>query len=92
MNVADIHPRFASLMRDVGAETLTEHSFASANVASYEDSLSHFCWKLQYETEKFHQQAQFLVSVGKPARYIRNIEFCFVLEHALVLWHLANPR
>ena len=92
MNVAEIYPKLISFVSDVNSETLRKHGFTSANITGYNDPLSHLPWKLQYKTEKLHQQTEFSISVGKPVRNVGNIQFCFVPEYTSVLWHLTNPK
>jgi hypothetical protein len=89
-------PKFCALLvcfkSYVCPETLGKGGFSSANIACYDNTLSHSLWKTQQEIEKFHQQAVFFLSVRQAAGNVVDVEFCLVFEHALMWRHGFKPQ
>jgi hypothetical protein len=61
--------------------------FASANLARYDNSLSHSSWETQQEAEKLPKQTFFFLSMGQAAWNVVDVEFCLILKYAFLGFH-----
>jgi hypothetical protein len=75
MHITEVRALLVCFHRDVCSETLGKGGFSSANIACYDNPLSHAVGKLQQKIEKFHKQAVLFFSVRQAAGNIVDVEF-----------------
>jgi hypothetical protein len=92
VHVTEVYAPLVRFRGYVCSETLGKGGFSSANLACYDNPLSHPFWKLQQKIEKFHQQAVFFFSMRQAAGNVVDVEFCLVFEHALMGRHRFKPQ
>jgi hypothetical protein len=88
MHVTKVHTPLVRLAGYVCAEPLSKSSFSSTHLTRYDNSLRHFLWTAQNETEKLHQQTMLFFPVRQPSRYIVYVKLRFIFEHTMPERHV----